>query len=94
MPNDTLDLISGAYTNALWESLEDVLTGEDSPTYIYDTLKALHDGGKDKEAFGFVRVLYDVAGIALPDVVEDLDGNDETRSAYIAELLVDIENII
>ena len=94
MQNNTIELISGAYTNALWETLEDVLTNEDSPTHIYTVLKALHDCGKDKEAFAFVRTLYDITGLALPDVVEKLDENDDTRSAYITELLTDIENII
>jgi hypothetical protein len=92
MQNDTLELISGAHSGELWERLEDVLTNEDSPAHIYDALKALHDCNKDKEAFAFIRVLYDVAGLVLPDVVEDLD--DEARSAYVAELLTDIENII
>jgi len=94
MQNNTLDLISGAYTNFLWESLEDVLAQADSPAHIYNVLKALHDCGKDKETFMFVRALYDIAGIAFPDVVEELDGNGNTRSAYITELLTDVENII
>lgn len=80
MPNNTLELISGAYTNTLWEALEDVLTNEDSPAHIYDVLKALRDCGKDKTAFAFVRTLYDITGFALPDVVEELDESDETRN--------------
>ena len=94
MQNDTLELISGAYTNTLWETLEEVLTNEDSPAHIYDILKTLHVIGKDKTAFMFVRTLYDFTGLSLPDVVEELDESDDTRSAYIAELLTDIENII
>lgn len=38
MPNNTLELISGAYTGVLWETLEDVLTNEDSPAHIYDVV--------------------------------------------------------
>ena len=34
MQNNTIELVSGAYTNALWETLEDVLTNEDSPTHL------------------------------------------------------------
>ncbi len=86
MPNNTLELISGAYTTVLWETLEDVLTNEDSPAHIYDVLKAPHESGKGREAFAFVCTLYDVAGIAMPDVVEDLNNNEEVRSTYIAEL--------
>jgi len=74
MQNNELNLISGAYTNILWEALEDTLTNEDSPTHIYNVLKVLHDCGKEKEAFAFVRVLYDITGLALPDVVEELTG--------------------
>ncbi|GHT84008.1 hypothetical protein FACS189415_6500 [Bacteroidia bacterium] len=92
MQNDTLELISGAYSGELWERLEDVLTNEDSPAHIHDALKALHDCRKDTEAFALIHVLYDVAGLVLPDVVDDLD--EESQSAYVAELLTDIENII
>jgi hypothetical protein len=63
MHNNTLKLISGAYTSVLWETLEDVFLDEDSPTHIYDVLKALHDWDMDKEAFEFVRILYDFAGL-------------------------------
>jgi len=94
MQNNNIDLISGAYTNRLWESLEDVLTDEDSPAHIYEVLKALNDCGKDKETVMFVRVLYDITGLVLPDVVEELDKNNDARSAYITEMLTDIENII
>ena len=94
MQNNALELISGAYSNALWESLEDVLTKEESPAHIHDVLTALHDCNRDKSAFVFVRILYDIAGLILPDVVEKLDESDDTRRAYIAGLLVDIENII
>jgi hypothetical protein len=94
MQNNTVELISGAYSGDLWESLEEVLTDENSPAHIHDTLKALHDCGKDKEAFAFVRVLYDIAGLTLPEVVDALGDDGESRNAYIAELLTDIENII
>lgn len=94
MKSNTLELISGAYTGVLWDTIEDVLTNENSPAHVHDVLKVLHGRSEDKAAFAFVRILYDVAGIVLPDVVEALDRNDETRSAYIAELLGDIENII
>ena len=94
MQKNELELISGAYTNTLWETLEEILTNEDSPAHIYDVLKTLHDNGKDKTAFAFVRTLYDITGLTMPDVVAELDESDDTRSAYIAELLTDIENII
>ena len=69
MQNDTLHLISGAYTSALWESLEEVLTDEDSPEYIYRVLKALHDHeDSGKMALSLVRILYDIAGIDIPCV--------------------------
>jgi len=94
MQSNTLNLISGAYTNILWESLEDVFTNEDSPSHIHHVLTALHNCGNDKAAFALIRILYDVTGLELPDVVEKLDGNDEIRSVYISDLLVDIENIV
>jgi hypothetical protein len=94
MQNRTLELISGASTSALWETLEDILTSEDSPAHIHYVLRTLHDCGNDKAAFSLVRILYDISGITLPDVVEELDKNDDTRSAYAMELLADIESII
>lgn len=93
MQNNVLELISGSYTNVLWENLEEVLTNENSLSYIHDVLETLYDCGKDQEAFAFVRILYDIAGLSIPDVVETLSESDDIRSSYIAELLVDIENI-
>lgn len=94
MQNSSLELVSGAYTSDLWESLEDVLVHEDNPSHVYGVLKTLHDSGNDKAAFSFVRILYDVAGLTLPDAVENISDSDETISAYITELLTDIENIV
>ncbi len=94
MSNQALALISGAYTSDLLERLEEVLTNESSLLYVHQVLEALHDLGNNKAALGFVRTLYDVTGLVLPDIVDDLDNSEETRSAYIAELLADIENIV
>ena len=95
MQNDTLNLISGAYTSVLWERLEEILTDEDSPEYIYDVLKTLHDfEGSNKKAFVFIRILYDIAGIDMPSVIDTLSRNDDTCTAYIKHLLEDIENIL
>jgi hypothetical protein len=94
MQNNTLELITGAYTGSLWESLEGIFADENSPEHIHDVLKSLHDCGKSKESFALVRVLYDIAGLSMPNAVESLDSNDEFRSVYISELLTDIENII
>jgi len=94
MQNNTIKLISGAYTSVLWETLENTLTNEDSLAHIHEVLKTLHDCGKIKVAFAFVQILYDIAGLALPDVVAVMDKDDDIRSAYITELLTDVENII
>jgi hypothetical protein len=82
MPNNTLELISVAYTGVLWDHLENVLTDEDSSTHIYEVPKSLHDCGKDKAAFLLVRTLYDITGIDLPGVVEAMDKSDDTRNSY------------
>ena len=95
MQKDTLNLISGAYTSALWERLEEVLTDEESPEYVYAVLKALHEyADSDKVAFVFVQTLYDFAGIEIPSVAKDLSKSDDSREAYITQLLEDIENIL
>ena len=95
MQNDTLHLISGTYTSVLWERLEEILTGEDSPECIFRVLKALHDyEDSDKVAFVFVKTLYDFAGIEMPSVAKDLSKSDDSREAYITQLLEDIENIL
>lgn len=98
MQNDmsvpTIGLISGAYSSILWNNLEDLLTGEESTAHIHDVLKALQDCGRDKEAFAFVRVLYDITGLATPDDVEILAKNESTRKVYTNELIQDIENMI
>ena len=94
MENEKLELISGGYSNVLWDSLEDVLTNENSPGNVHYVLKALSENNMDAEAFALVRVLYDISGIAFPVIVENMNKSDETRKAYIEELVTDIENIL
>ena len=94
MKNGKMELISGGYSNKLWESLEDVFVNKNSPGHVHFVLKALCDKKMDAEAIAFVRVLYDIAGIDFPVIVEEINRSDETRKAYIEELVADIENII
>ena len=70
MQNNSIELISGAYTNVLWETLEDVLTNEDSPAHIYNVLKTLHDCGKEREAFIMNATDEDIAAI-VKEIRED-----------------------
>ena len=90
----TVELISGAYSSRLWDNLCDICAIEESTAHIYTALEALHETGRNQEAFSLIRALYDLAGLDLPDDVAVLDRSDETCKAYIAELLLDIEDII
>lgn len=90
----SVELISGAYSSRLWDGLCDICEIEESPSRIYGALEALHNVKRDEEAFSLIQALHDLAGLDLPDTVAAMNSSDTTRTSYITELLLDIEDMI
>ena len=90
----TLELISGAYSSVFWSEIEDWFEGEDNPRYIYNALNALYECGKNQEAYELIRVLYDMVGLTYPIDAEEICKDPDNCKRYIAELLMDIEDMI
>lgn len=89
----SIELISGAYSSMLWNEVEG-LCDESTPEYIYNVLNALYDCGKYDEAYQFVQVIYDMVGLELPADVVKVCEIPEARKAYLAELIMDIQDMM
>ena len=90
----SIELISGAYSSKFWDNLCDICENEDSPINVYSTLATLHKINKDKEAFALIQSLHDLVGLDLPISVASLNNLQNAQTAYITELLLDIEDMI
>ena len=90
----SIELISGAYSSKFWDNLCDICENEDSPINVYSTLAILNQMNKDKEAFVLVQSLHDLVGLDLPTSIAALNNNQNAQTAYITELLLDIEDMI
>ena len=89
-----LGLISGLYSNELWDNLCNLFENASSMIYVYDTLRILHDINRNQEAFNLVQILYELSGLDMPKEVAELNNKEVNQMAYIAELLLDIENMM
>jgi len=89
----SIELISGAYSSILWNEVEG-LCNEQTPEFIYNALNALYDCGKYDEAYQLVQVIYDMVGLEIPDDVIRACEIPETRKSYIAELIMDINDML
>lgn len=92
--NNTLNVISGAYTLPLIDKLFSGGQSVNDMDDIYFALAALVDTSRITEAFHMIRGLFGVAGMEYPYLIEAMEPQKEVQESFVAEFIYDFYDVI
>ena len=94
MQDFSIKLISGAHTALFWDVLYDmsgsIIALENTETVI----SFLYDDGYHDEAIMLIKAYYEILGIEWPEEMVFIESNQEFKSPFLHEFLLDTEEII
>lgn len=91
---EVINQVSGAYSTPFWDGVYSVTESLQTLREINGTMDALHECGKDAEAYHLILALYDLAAIEVPASIMELEPYPDAVERFIGEFLMDVEDLM
>lgn len=91
--DDSLNMISGIVSAPFWDTIYNA-ADYDTVIAIKDVIQTLSDTGKPEKAMRLVKAIHVLMIVEYPIEMETIEQKSELISSFIAEFLLDADDII